>query len=170
MKVMVKFLVLVLAFGVSAGVSAQGKIAVVDMRAAILGTDLARQRMTALSQREEFAANVRERDALVEQYNRIAEEFQREYAVLNAQERAEFNRRLEAKGEDIQHVARKVQAAEQELVQQLGEELGERAQQILGELVRSEGIGLLLNRQAVLHADSSFNLTSKVTDRLNQAR
>ena len=39
---------------------------------------------------------------------------------------------------------------------------------MLREIITSEGIGLLLQRGAVIHADASYSITAKVTDKLNQ--
>ena len=48
------------------------------------------------------------------------------------------------------------------------QELGPKVQEVLREIISSEGIGLLLQRGAVIHADASYSITAKVTDKLNQ--
>jgi outer membrane protein len=39
----------------------------------------------------------------------------------------------------------------------------------LREIIAAEGIGLLLQRASVIHADAGYSITAKVTDKLNQA-
>jgi outer membrane protein len=43
-----------------------------------------------------------------------------------------------------------------------------KVQEVLRELISTEGIGLLLQRSSVIHADAGYSLTAKVTDKLNQ--
>ena len=43
-----------------------------------------------------------------------------------------------------------------------------KVQAVLRELIQSEGIGLLIQRSAVIHADNGYSITAKVTDKLNQ--
>ena len=47
-------------------------------------------------------------------------------------------------------------------------ELSPRVQEVLRELITTEGIGLLLPRNGVIHADPGYSITAKVTDKLNQ--
>jgi outer membrane protein len=47
--------------------------------------------------------------------------------------------------------------------------LSPRVQEVLRELIATEGIGLLLQRSSVIHADAGYSITAKVTDKLNQA-
>lgn len=50
----------------------------------------------------------------------------------------------------------------------MSQELSPRVQEVLRDLIKSEGIGLLLQRSAVIHADAGYSITAKVTDLLNQ--
>jgi len=61
-----------------------------------------------------------------------------------------------------------VQQVEQAAAQALLQDLGPKVQQVLRELITSEGIGLLLQRGAVIHAEESYSITAKVTEKLNQ--
>ena len=48
------------------------------------------------------------------------------------------------------------------------QEMAPRVQEVLRELIAAEGIGLLLQRASVIHADAGYSITAKVTDKLNQ--
>ena len=41
-------------------------------------------------------------------------------------------------------------------------------QEVLRDLITTEGIGLLLQQSSVIHADAGYSITAKVTDKLNQ--
>ena len=63
---------------------------------------------------------------------------------------------------------RKLQQSEQALGQELLQEMTPMVQAVLRDLIQSEGIGLLIQRNVVIHADNGYSITSKVTDKLNQ--
>lgn len=68
----------------------------------------------------------------------------------------------------MEHVTGKLQKAEQAAGQGLLQEMSPRVQEVLRELIATEGIGLLLQRSSVIHADAGYSITAKVTDKLNQ--
>jgi outer membrane protein len=39
---------------------------------------------------------------------------------------------------------------------------------VLREIIETDQIGLLLQQQAVIHADLGYNITAKVSDKMNQ--
>ncbi len=45
-----------------------------------------------------------------------------------------------------------------------------KVQEIVADMIKKDKIGLILDRQAAMHADAEFNITAKVTDRLNQGK
>ena len=59
-------------------------------------------------------------------------------------------------------------AAEQAAGQALLQDMAPKVQEVLRELIATEGIGLLLQRGSVIHADAGYSITAKVTDKLNQ--
>ena len=65
-------------------------------------------------------------------------------------------------------VTGKLQQAEQLAGQQLLQEMSPKVQEVLRELIATEGIGLLLQRASVIQADAGYSITAKVTDKLNQ--
>ncbi len=70
--------------------------------------------------------------------------------------------------EDLDHVVGKLQQAEQAAGQALLQEMAPKVQEVLRDIIKKEGIGLLLQRNAVVHAEDSYSITAKVTDKLNQ--
>ena len=62
----------------------------------------------------------------------------------------------------------KLQKAEQAAGQALLQDMAPKVQEVLRELIATEGIGLLLQRGSVIHADAGYSITTKVTDKLNQ--
>ena len=69
---------------------------------------------------------------------------------------------------DAELARRKIQAEQKQLQQQIMQELGPKAQEALQEVVKEEGITILLRADAVMVAGPESNLTAKVADRLNK--
>ncbi|MFK7732796.1 MAG: OmpH family outer membrane protein [Pseudomonadales bacterium] len=144
-----------------------GKIAVFSPQEAILNSELAKQRIQKLQEEKEFLDNKAQHDKLRKEYADLVEELKKESAVMSASQQAEAQKKITTLRADIEHNVKKLQAAQNDVIQQLGVEVGPRVQKIVEELVKAEEIGLILRAEAVMHANASYNITSKVTDKLN---
>lgn len=160
--------VFALALVVSPVVQAQGKVAVVNLQEAILQSDAAQQRMSQVRAEEDYQADKDEFDRLQEELNGLVQDFQKDAAVMSQEQQVAARKRLASKQADLEHVAGKLQQAEQATGQALLQEMSPMVQEVLRELITTEGIGLLLQRSSVIHADPGYSITAKVTDKLNQ--
>ena len=149
-------------------VSAQGRIAVVNLEEAIIQTDEAQQRLADLRKTQDYKADKKELDRLKSEHEDLIKSLQKDLEVMSSEQQQVARKRLANKVADLEHVLRKLQKAEQELGQELLAEMTPKVQEVLRDLIKSESIGLLIQRSAVIHADNGFSITSKVTDRLNQ--
>jgi outer membrane protein len=148
--------------------SAQGRIAVVNLEEAILQTDEAQTRLNGLRTQEDYKADKTELERLQGEREALIKELQNDLAVMSAEQQQAARKRLASKNADLEHVLRKLQKQEQDLGQALLQEMTPKVQAVLRDLIQSEGIGLLLQRTAVIHADGGYSITAKVTDKLNQ--
>lgn len=165
-----KTIALAVLMAVAAPVWAQGKIAVLDSRAAIMGTKEAQERIKKIQANPEFAANVKELEKLRKEHDDILKQVQKDQATMSKDKQQAEIKKISDKRADMEHVARKLQAAEQQLTQELYQEFAPKMQEVVGDIIKTDGIGLLLNREAVIHAEQSYNITAKVTEKLNQAK
>ncbi|GAB3289569.1 OmpH family outer membrane protein [Parahaliea aestuarii] len=147
---------------------AQGKIAVVNLEQAILQTDYAQKQLAAVRNQDDYKADKAEYDKLKEEFDKLLKDFQKDAAVMSADQQVAARQKLQSKQSDLEHVTGKLQKAEQAAGQVLLQEMSPRVQEVLRELITTEGIGLLLQRQSVIHADAGYSITAKVTDKLNQ--
>lgn len=163
--------VLVLALGLGslpADVWAQGKIAVVNLQEAILQSDMAQARLAKVRDEEDYKADKEEFDRLRDQLDKLVKDFQKDAAVMSQEQQLAARKRLTSKQADLEHVGGKLQQAEQATGQALLQEMSPMVQEVLRDLIATEGIGLLLQRNSVIHADPGYSITAKVTDKLNQ--
>ena len=147
---------------------AQGKIAVVNLQEAILQSDQSQQRLSAVREASDYKADKAEYDRLKEEFDELVRKLQKDMAVMSQEQQITARQKLTSKQGDLEHVTGKLQKAEQDVGQALLQELSPRVQEVLRDLIATEGIGLLLQRSSVIHADAGYSITAKVTDKLNQ--
>lgn len=170
MQKLMKMAALVLLALTASLAQAQGKTAVLNIQQAILMTDEAQKRFSELRAQSSYKDNKGQMDRLRKEHDDIIKKLQKDMAVMSDEQKRQQQGIIEEKRADIEHVMRKLQGAEQQLGQALLQEMAPKLQEVVTELIKAEGIGMLLNSEAVLHADNSYDITAKVTDRLNRAR
>jgi outer membrane protein len=155
--------------GFASAQAVQGKIAVLDPEMAILSTDEAQKRLKALGTQAEFDADKKQYEKLKKEYEDMVKQLQKDAAVMSADQKAAQSKKLETKGSDIEYIGRKLQGKQQELMQTLMQEMEPKFKKAVTDIIKSDNIGLLLNARTVMHADNSYNITSKVTEALNKS-
>ena len=148
---------------------AQGKIAVVDLQEAILQTDQAQKRLNQVREQDDYKSDKAEFDKLKKEFDDLVKDFQKDAAVMSQEQQLAARKKLASKQADLEHVTGKLQQAEQGAGQALLQEMAPKVQEVLREIIAAEGIGLLLQRSSVIHADAGYSITAKVTDKLNQS-
>jgi outer membrane protein len=159
-------LIAVLAF--SGQVLSQGSIAVVDAQRAILETDIAKERLQALRKSADFIANKKQLEDIQKEGEALIKRVQKDAETMSAEQKSEQQKKLQEKQADLQFIAGKLQKAEQELARGLMAELGAKAKAAISDVIKADGIGLLLDSQTAIHADAGYDITAKVTQRLNE--
>lgn len=159
----------VLAFSLPALAWSQDKIAVIDVQGAILQTDYAQKKLGEIRSQPEYKKNKEEYDRIKKEGDELLKKFQKDAAVMSQDQKVAAQQKLASMQEDLDHVTSKLQQAEQSTGQAILQEMAPKVQGILREIIEKEGIGLLLQRNAVVHAAPSYSITAKVTDKLNQA-
>ena len=149
-------------------VLAQGRIAVVNLEEAILQTDLAQQQLQAFESGEDFVSDKTQFDSLKEDLDQLVKDFQRDQAAMSEEDQIAARQKMASKQSDLEYVAKKLQALQTQNAQRVLQEMAPQARDVLRQIIETEQIGLLLQQQAVIHADLGYNITAKVSDKLNQ--
>ena len=149
-------------------VLAQGRIAVVNLEQAILQTDVAQQRLQEFEANEDFASDKSQFDALRAELDQLVKDFQRDQAAMSEEDQVAARQKMSSKQSDLEYVAKKLQTLQTQNAQRVMQELAPQAQEVLREIIETDQIGLLLQQQAVIHADLGYSITAKVSDKMNQ--
>ncbi|MEP0202383.1 MAG: OmpH family outer membrane protein [Halioglobus sp.] len=165
---LLKVCVVAVAFALPSMAWAQGKIAVVNLQEAIMQSDVAQKRLAEVRNGEDYKSDKAEFDRLKGEFDELVKEFQKDAAAMSQEQQVAARQKLASKQADLEHVTGKLQQAEQLAGQTLLQEMSPKVQDVLRDLIATEGIGLLLQRSSVIHADAGYSVTAKVTDKLNQ--
>ena len=145
------------------------RAAVIDMRTAVLATQIANDAFKALEEESEYAGNVEKAKLLQSERQSLAEKLQKDAETLSQEEIADMQRDIQEKSKDLEFIMGKIQAEQNETAEKVFRDLNPSLQKILSELIAAKEIKLLLGRENVLFADTSLDLTDDVTSMLDVA-
>ena len=145
-----------------------GKIAVLDFGKAIFGSEVAKTRLKQMQGESDFAALQAKYENTVADMKALKKEVESKGMTWSAEQSAEAQKKMEFLRADLELTTRKVQADQKALQGSLVQELRPKAGEALQELIKEEGIVLIINAEAVITVATELDLTGKLTDRLNQ--
>jgi len=146
-------------------------IAIIDVEAAILSTELSKQAFEELSNSKEWKEVSEEFQAKVDEAKEIAEKVQKDGTTMSDDEKLDAQKRLRSLEQSANFLNQQLQQMRNELVQDIQKQQAPKVQKVLTELMRAKGIKILLQRNAVLgwdQGDPSLNITPEVVELLNQ--
>lgn len=154
----------------SGSVLAEGKVAVFNLQAAILNTTAAQEQIKEFEAKADFAALKAQFEGIRSELQAMDKDAQTNGVTWSDEQKAEHRKNMEYKRVDLEVVTKKLQQESQTIVSQIVQAQAQAAQAIVQELIKSEGISLVLDPQSVQYADTSHDMTAKITDRLNSAK
>lgn len=162
-----KIMMFVLAGLLSASAMAE-KVAVVDVGRAIFAADFAKARLKQLQAKSEYASMQAKYDSTGADIKALQKEVESKRMTASKEQMVEYQKKMEYLNADIELVARKLEGEIKNLQGSIMKEAQPKALESIQELVKEEGVTLLLQREAVIFAPPEADLTAKLTDRLNK--
>jgi outer membrane protein len=144
-------------------------MAVIDMRTAVLSTQVSQNAFKALESDADYSANVEKAQALQSERQALAERLQKEAETLSQQEIADIQRSVQEKSKDLEFIVGKIQSKQTETADKVFRDLNPTLQKILQELIAAKQVKVLLGKETVLFADQAMDLTDDVTSMLDVA-
>ena len=160
---------LLVSFLVSISAYAVEGIAVIDMRTAVLATQVSQAAFKALEEESEFARNLEQAQLLQSDRQAIAEKLQKDGETLSPEEISQMQRDIQEKTKDLEFMTGKLQAKQSETADKVFRDLNPSLQKILSELIAAKDVKVLLGKDNVLFADTALDLTDDVTSMLDVA-
>lgn len=170
MKNLIKLTSMIVALSFSLLATAEIKVAVLNGQEAIFNTEFAQTKWKEVQEQPLVKEKIEELEGLRKDIQDLQEQFKKDAAVMSTEQKQVEQQRIREKYADHERVQRKLQGTQQEFMQRLMMEYAPRVQRILDELVKKEGYDLILDRQAAIRFNDSFNITARVTDELNKMK
>ena len=144
---------------------AEVKIAVVDVQTAILQSEEAKRLMAQIQ--TEFKTKEDEIRAIQSEAAGMLERAQKDAEVMTESEKRKLQQQIESKNNDFVYLRQKLQREIEERQKELFTGIDAKVQKAIEDLVLEEDYDLILPRQAALYDGDLYNITRKVTERLN---
>jgi outer membrane protein len=144
---------------------AEIKIAVVDVQRAILNSEQAKVYMAQIQQ--EFKKEEEEIRTLQASATALLERLQKDGDVISEPEKRKLQQQIEDKNNDFVYLRKKLQRQIDDRQQELFAGVDQKVQKAIEELVKSDDYDLIIPRQAALYVSELYDITRKVTEKLN---
>jgi len=167
-KLAIPLLVGVLMSGltVSAFAQAPQKVAVLDMSAALFNSDKAKavdeQLKSETSDDEQKIRN------LADEGRALQEKMQKDGAVMSDADKRKIEEQLQEINVQYQYLVQKIQKLLEDRRQQFQQTYAPNLIQAITAVVEEENYDMVLRAEAVLHYTGAFDITAKVTEKLNK--
>ena len=146
-------------------------IAVIDYNRVFLGTDLARERVSDLSESSDYKDLKDEAQQKNNERLELVEKLNKEESTLSDSEKEDIIKKAQTLFQSIQLLSQQIQAKDQEVIQKLEADQVELARKVIEELIKAKKIRLLFNSQALLsydRSDDKIDITPEVIELLNK--
>lgn len=159
-------LILLPLLAISLPAAAEVKIAIVDVQGAILQSEEAKRLLQQIQ--TEFADEEEEIRQIQSEAATMLERLQKDAEVMSDAEKRRLQQQIESKNNDFVFFRQKLQRQVEERQQELFSGVNGKVQKAIEELVKSEDYDVILPRQAALYVNPVYNITRKVTEKLNE--
>jgi outer membrane protein len=144
------------------------KIAVVDVARAIFGSKAAQESMKQADQRGDLVALKAKAEGSAADLQAMNKEAEGKRLTWSQEQAAEHQKKMSYAKADYDLAVQKIQGEQKQLQQEIMQDLGPKAQEALQEVIKEEGVTILLRAESVMMSSPESNITAKVADRLNQ--
>lgn len=148
--------------------TAQANIAVIDVQAAILSSEEAKERIAEL--KKQFAPDQNEIKELAQDIQKLQAKMEQDAAVMSESEKKKLSKEVEDKAVDYQFKVKKLQKSQNESQQELLAELGPKLQEAIQKIIGEGTYSLIIERRAAIYVSPDHDITKKVTEKLNLNR
>ncbi len=145
---------------------AELKIAVLDVQRAVLQSEEAQAFVQQVQ--EQLGPDETKVRKLQADAQKLQERMQKDGAIMSEAERRELAEQLEEMAVNYKYLLGKLQSAQKEKQQQLLTQMNPKLEQAVREVLSEERYDLVLQRQALVFASDSIDITAKVTARLDK--
>ena len=164
-------LILTLVALVSTNVAAEQpimNIGIVAPDAALFNTEYALAEFKKIETSKEFSAMKSKFDSLLDEVKQLNTEMENKGMTWSAQQNEDAQKNMGFLRADIELIQKKLQSEQKALQSRVVKVMESKIQEALQEMIKDEGITLLLRKDAAIFGGENVDYTSKLIDRLNK--
>lgn len=146
---------------------AANKIAMVDAKVAIFSSNTAQAYLKTFEESADFLSLKAKYESASADFQAMAKEAETKRLTWSQEELAEHQKKMSYVKADAELAIQKISAEQKQLEQRILQNLAPLVEQSIQELVKEEGITLLLRAESVLLASPETSITKQVADRID---
>ena len=143
------------------------KIAVVDAKVAIFGSETAQSYLKTFEESADFLSLKAKYESTSADFQAMAAEAETQRLTWSAEQLAEHQKKMSYVKADAELAIQKITSEQKQLEQRVLQDLAPLVEQALQEIVKEEGITVLLRAESVLLATPETSITEKVANRID---
>lgn len=144
------------------------KVAVVNVQKAILDSENAQKLLKQIQ--DEFKVEQDGIRKIETEITSLVERLRKDSEVMSDNQKRKLQQEIETKQSDYRYQGQKLQKRVEGRQQELFSGVDVKVQKAIEELVKADDYDLILPRQGVLYAGDLYDITRKVTEKLNKAK
>lgn len=152
--------------GLTAQVFADTKIAVLDWRTALLGTEQASAEFKMIN--EALSADEKEVKDLAEQAKKLQDKLKKQASKLSDDEKRQLSKQIQEKAEEFQFLGQRLKKEQRERQETYVRGVRPLLDDAVKTVITDQKIDILLDRQAVTYVKPELDITALVIAELNK--
>lgn len=149
------------------GFAEQTKVAVINLEKAILTTQFAQQQQKSVTDSSEYKSLVEKFQLLQADLQALEKEASSKGMTWSNEQRAEHANKVKYKSSDYQLARKKIESQRKNAIDAIKKQFEPSIKGVVEEIIKNEGISLLLNAKAVHFAVPDLDITGQVTAALD---
>ena len=150
-------------------VLAQQKIAVINIEAAMLNSDYAKESIKKLKEKSSYKSKLDEYARLRKEFQALNEDAKTNGLTWSDKQKLAHKEKIEAKVQVINQVGSQLEAENVAVEKGIQQELTPKIEKIVSEMIKEKELGLLINARASYFHTPDFDITTQVIERLNKS-
>ncbi|MBB3060237.1 OmpH family outer membrane protein [Microbulbifer rhizosphaerae] len=159
--------VLIAGIAISGAALAQSKVAVFNLQAAIMSTDIAKSKVNALKTSSEYSKLQSSAESIRAEVQKLAEDAQKNGMTWSEEQKAEQQRKMNFKRSDFETTVKKMRAMEAQVGQEIQKIMAPKAKNALEAIIKDQKLDLVLDASSAYYAGPNIDLTEAVVKRMN---
>ncbi|MGC6480670.1 MAG: OmpH family outer membrane protein [Porticoccaceae bacterium] len=151
----------------AADTASSTKIAVVDARVAIFGSAAAQAAVKEFEESADFINLKAKYESSSADFQAMAKEAETKRLTWSPEELAEHQKKMSYVKADAELAIQKLTSEQKQLEQRILQTLAPLVEKAINEIVKEEGISILLRAESVLTAAPEMSITAKVANRID---